>query len=133
MKKIILTALAVLMMLGFAGCSGDLHDYVDPSVSTWFYADVDTSFDKVIFNNANGQTTDLAIDVSSGSVYYTYNGGASYTEFTGDDKPASQAGRVWVLSKLDTFNVYSWNSVSNANNAAWPGAEPTKSEFVVED
>lgn len=26
MKKIIFAALAVLMMLGFAGCSGDLHD-----------------------------------------------------------------------------------------------------------
>ena len=26
MKKIILTVLAVLMILGFAGCSGDLHD-----------------------------------------------------------------------------------------------------------
>ena len=43
MKKIILTALAVLMVLAFAGCSGDLHDvglldggwYVAGDISEW--------------------------------------------------------------------------------------------------
>ena len=143
MKKIILTALAVLMMLGFAGCSGDLHDYVDlPPSGYWFYVDVDTTFDRVIFNTkfdgSNGdQTSDTTIDVSVGSVYYSYNGdngnSAPATVFTGDNKPASQAGRIWVVSTLETFNVYSWNSVSNANNATWPGAAATKSSHVVED
>ena len=118
-----------------------MHDYVDPSVSTWFYADVNTSLDKVIFNKANGQTSDLTIDVSSGSVYYTYNGGnvsnnekQPATVFTGDDKPASKPGRVWVLSKLDTFNVYSWESANDSNkNGEWPGVTATKSAFVLEN
>ena len=135
MKKIIFAALAVLMMLGFAGCSGDLHDYVDPSLSTWFYVDVDPGCDKVILNtkvgDAGDQTSDMTMDISTGSVYYTYNGGTSCTEFTGADKPASQAGRVWVLSKLNTFNIYCWSdTILNPN---WPGVAATKSEIVVED
>ena len=135
MKKIILTALAVLMVLGLAGCSGTLHDYVDPPPSGyWFYVDVDSTFDRVIFNNGSGtQTGNLTIDVSAGSVYYTLSAFDSVAEFTGTNKPASQAGRIWVVSTLETFNVYSWNEGSGANNAEWPGVAATKSAFVLEN
>jgi hypothetical protein len=134
MKKIILTALAVLMVLGLAGCSGTLHDYVDPPPSGyWFYVDVDPTLDRVIFNKSGAQTGNLTIDVSSGSVYYTLSAFDSVTEFTGANKPASQAGRIWVVSTLETFDVYSWKDGGDAKNADWPGVAATKSEFVLEN
>ena len=131
MKKIILAALTVLMMFAFVGCSGTLHDYVDPPpAGYWFYVDVGADTTSLILNEAGGQTSDMTIDVSAGSVYYNYTGGSGCTVFEGANKPASQIGRVWIVSTLENFNAYYWGGTQKTD---WPGDAVTKSEFVLEN
>ena len=135
MKKIIFAALAVLMMLGFAGCSGNLHDYVDlPPAGTWFYVDaeLDATGGLIAVTGDADKTGDLSFDISTGSAYYLYNGKDDYKEYTGANKPASQAGRIWVVSTLPTLKVYYWGSAKDCPEA-YPGITATKSEFVLEN
>ena len=55
MKKIIFAALAVLMMLGFAGCSGDLHDVSDVYIVGYKIVNIPDQYEgKTIY--AHGQT-----------------------------------------------------------------------------
>ena len=138
MKKIILSVLSVLMIFGLIGCSGDLHDYKDPEVfadGTWYYYDVPVDAANVIFNVAGGnQSSDITgINVSGGSIYYAWNSTVGSDNpgnnlvFEPGDKPASQAGRVWVYTNASSApNCYWWGCANEDDNAAWPGKPMTK-------
>ena len=140
MKKIILTALTVLMMFGLIGCSGDLHDFVDPPSikGDWYYIDIPTDQKNIIFNCGMDtvQTDDIKnIDVSTGSVYYIFDvtldkgapGQCKVSDRT--DNPESKAGRVWVYSNVSSSDKYSkiyCHNWGGANESKWPGDLATK-------
>ena len=137
MKKIILSVLSVLMIFSLIGCSGDLHDYKDPEMFTggvWYYYDVPTDAVNVIFNLDGNQTSDImGVDVSAGSIYYAWDYSLTKDDpgnnsvYEGDDKPASQAGRVWVYTNAPSApNCYWWGCADEGDNAAWPGKPMNK-------
>ena len=74
MKKIILTALAVLMVLAFAGCSGDLHD-VGLLDGGWYVAGNITS------PNEWTPNTYPVVSVSSTEWYFDFTAKASTGAF----------------------------------------------------
>lgn len=142
MKKIILTALTVLMIFGLVGCNGVLHDFVDPPAppGNWYYVDVPTDTKNIIINfdstdtnidaDGNGivQSADIEVDVSEGSVYYTFyadvkeKAAGQYVKAT-ENLPESKAGRVWVFAEKADIRVYYWGG---SEDASWPGVGLTK-------
>ena len=101
--------------------------------ATWYYLDIPTDAQNVIFNSDGNQTIDImGIDVSSGSIYYAWDSTGNRFEsntsfiYEPEDKPEGQPGRVWCYTNASsTPNCYWWCEVEGYNNK-WPGKPMTK-------
>ena len=99
--------------------------------ATWYYLDIPTDAQNVIFNAGENQTIDImGIDVSSGSIYYAWDSTGNRFEsntsliYEPDNKPEGQPGRVWCYTNASSRpNCFWWGSVVAT---AWPGKPMAK-------
>ena len=102
--------------------------------ATWYYLDIPTDAQNVIFNAGENQTIDImGIDVSSGSIYYAWDSTGNRFEsntsliYEPDNKPEGQPGRVWCYTNASsTPNCFWWGCDAEADNVEWPGKPMTK-------
>ena len=102
--------------------------------ATWYYLDIPTDAQNVIFNAGENQTIDImGIDVSSGSIYYAWDSTKNRFEsntsviYEPDNKPEGQPGRVWCYTNSTLVpNCYWWGCTSVSDDAQWPGKTMVK-------
>lgn len=153
MKKIISFLLAGAALLGFVGCSGDLHDVElpkhEPVVipgASWYYTDIaiwgdsDGTAEGFIVNGSSQSTNTKLPEFNAetgGVVYYTVNkdipsisNPGQYEMLTSyqSDNPAAtpEPGklRVYVYTNETNPNLHYWGGKFKATT--WPGLAMTK-------
>ena len=103
----------------------------------WYTIKVPASANRIIINNGTDQTGDMTLPAAE-EVWIVVEGtkGTVYTtkpQPTPDPDPDPEPEKTitvhaQVPETWTTVNAYAWNSSTNANNQAWPGAAMTKGD-----